>query len=112
MISLFFLSFLSSNKRVFPDRNIYVPEGFTPDADGRNDRLYPIPVGIREIRTFRIYNRWGTLIYDNRNANVSTGWDGTYLGTAQPMESYVWIAEGIDIDGKFIRRTGNTILVR
>jgi gliding motility-associated-like protein len=98
--------------RVFPDRNIYVPEGFSPDADGRNDRLYPIPVGIREIRTFRIYNRWGTLIYDNRNANVSTGWDGTYLGTAQPMESYVWIAEGIDIDGKFIRRTGNTILVR
>ena len=98
--------------RVFPDRNIYVPEGFTPDADGRNDRLYPIPVGIREIRTFRIYNRWGTLIYDNRNANISTGWDGTYLGTAQPMESYVWIAEGIDIDGKFIRRTGNTILVR
>jgi len=28
------------------------------------------------------------------------------------MESYVWVAEGIDIDGKFIRRTGNTILVR
>lgn len=98
--------------RVFPDRNIYLPEGFTPDGDGRNDRLYPIPVGIREIRTFRVYNRWGTLLYDNRNANISTGWDGTYLGIAQPMESYVWVAEGIDVDGKFIRRTGNTILIR
>lgn len=98
--------------RVFPDRNIYVPEGFTPDSDGRNDRLYPIPVGIREMRTFRIYNRWGKLLYDNKNANINNGWDGTHLGTAQPMESYVWIAEGIDIDGKFIRRTGNTILIR
>jgi gliding motility-associated-like protein len=98
--------------RVFPDRNIYVPEGFTPDADGRNDRLYPIPVGIREMRTFRIYNRWGTLLFDNKNANINTGWDGTYLGNAQPMESYVWIAEGIDVDGKFIRRSGNTILIR
>jgi gliding motility-associated-like protein len=89
-----------------------VPDGFSPDGDGRNDKLYPIPIGIREIRMFRIYNRWGTIVYDNKNASVNTGWDGTYLRTAQPMESYVWIAEGIDNDGKFIRRSGNTILIR
>jgi gliding motility-associated-like protein len=98
--------------RVFPNINIYVPDGFSPDGDGRNDKLYPIPIGIREIRMFRIYNRWGTLVYDNKNASVNTGWDGTYLRTAQPMESYVWVAEGIDNDGKFIRRSGNTILIR
>ena len=98
--------------RVFPNINIYVPDGFSPDGDGRNDKLYPIPIGIREIRMFRVFNRWGTLVYDNKNANVNTGWDGTYLRSAQPMESYVWIAEGIDNDGNFIRRTGNTILIR
>lgn len=98
--------------RVFPDRNIYVPDGFSPDNDGRNDRLYPILVGIKELKVFRIYNRWGTLLYDNKNANISTGWDGTYLSQQQPMESYVWIAEGIDVDGKYIRRTGNSILIR
>jgi gliding motility-associated-like protein len=98
--------------RVFPDKNIYVPEGFTPDNDGRNDRLYPIPVGIREMKVFRIYNRWGLLVYDNKNANANTGWDGTYKGTRQPMETFAWVAEGIDIDGVLIRRTGNTILIR
>ena len=98
--------------RVFPDRNIYVPEGFTPDNDGHNDRLYPILVGISEMKVFKIFNRWGTLVFDNKNATVNTGWNGAYLGRIQPMDSYVWIAEGIDVDGKPITRTGNTILIR
>ncbi len=98
--------------RVFPDRNIYVPEGFTPDNDGYNDRLYPILVGITEMKVFKIFNRWGTLVFDNKNATVNTGWNGAYLGRTQPMDSYVWIAEGIDVDGKRITRTGNTILIR
>jgi gliding motility-associated-like protein len=98
--------------RVFPDRNIYVPEGFTPDNDGHNDRLYPILVGISEMKVFKIFNRWGTLVFDNKNATVNTGWNGAYLGRTQPMDSYVWIAEGIDVDGKRITRTGNTILIR
>ena len=98
--------------RVFPDRNIYVPEGFTPDNDGHNDRLYPILVGIDEMRVFKIFNRWGTLVFDNKNATVNTGWNGTYLGRTQPMDTYAWIAEGIDVDGKLVTRTGNTILIR
>jgi gliding motility-associated-like protein len=64
------------------------------------------------MKVFRIYNRWGLLIYDNKNANANTGWDGTYKGTKQPMETYAWVAEGIDIDGNYLRRTGNTILIR
>jgi gliding motility-associated-like protein len=98
--------------RVYNERNIYVPEGFTPDNDGRNDRLYPLLVGIAEMKLFRIYNRWGVLVFDNKNANINTGWDGNYLGRIQPMETYAWVAEGIDVDGNYIRRTGNTILVR
>ena len=98
--------------RVFNDRNIYVPEGFSPDNDGRNDRLAPILVGINEMKVFRIYNRWGLLVYDNKNANAYNGWDGTYKGAKQPIETYAWVAEGIDVDGQYIRRTGNTILIR
>lgn len=98
--------------RVFNESEIYVPKGFTPDNDGNNDRLYPILVGIQEMRYFKIFNRWGNLIYDNKNANLNNGWDGTYKGAKLPTETYVWIAEGIDIDGKIISRNGNTILIR
>ena len=98
--------------RVFNDRDIYVPQGFSPDNDGRNDRLYPILVGIQKMNYFKVFNRWGILVYDNANANANTGWDGTYMGKPQPLESYAWVAEGIDIDGKIIRRSGNVILVR
>jgi gliding motility-associated-like protein len=98
--------------RVFPDRNIYVPEGFTPDNDGHNDRLYPILVGISEMRVFKIFNRWGTLVFDNKNATVNTGWNGTFQGRTQPIDTYAWVAEGIDVDGKLVTRTGNTILIR
>lgn len=94
------------------DYGIHVPGGFTPDNDGRNDRLYPIPVGIREVRFFKVFNRWGVLVFDNRSATASTGWDGMFKGIPAPMGTYAWIVEGIDVDGKLIRRTGNTILIR
>ena len=98
--------------RVHSEKNIHVPKGFTPNNDGHNDKLYPIPVGIKTMKAFRIYNRWGLLMYDNKDAGINDGWDGKYLGKPQPTETYTWIAEGIDDDGNPIRRSGNTILIR
>ena len=98
--------------RAVKEYGIHVPGGFTPDNDGRNDRLYPITVGIREMRVFRVFNRWGELVFDNRNATPSTGWDGTLKGRPAPMETYAWIAEGVDLDGNVIRKSGNAILIR
>ncbi len=98
--------------KIFKDRDIYVPKAFTPNNDGQNDLLYPIPVGIREMTVFRVYNRWGGLVYDNKTATSSTGWDGTYNGKPLPLGTYAWIAEGIDDDGNLVHRTGNTVLVR
>jgi gliding motility-associated-like protein len=98
--------------RAVKDYGIHVPGGFTPDNDGRNDRLHPITVGIKEMRVFKVFNRWGEQVYDNRNATSSTGWDGMFKGKPAPVETYAWIAEGVDLDGKIIRRSGNTILIR
>jgi gliding motility-associated-like protein len=97
---------------IFKDRDIYVPKAFSPNNDGQNDRLYPIPVGIKEMIQFKVFNRRGVLVYDNKNANASTGWDGTFRGKKLPVDTYVWVAQGIDEDGKTIRRTGNVVLVR
>ena len=59
---------------------------------------------------FSVYNRWGNLIYTTQDANQ--GWDGTFKGVAQPVETYLWIAEGIDVTGKKIVQKGMTSLVR
>jgi gliding motility-associated-like protein len=96
--------------RIFSQRDIYVPTTFTPNGDGTNDRLIPRLVGISDLLFFRVFDRWGQLVYQTSNENE--GWDGTYKGTAQPMETYAWIAEAKDTDGNIIKRSGTTILLR
>jgi gliding motility-associated-like protein len=95
--------------RVFKEREIYVPKGFSPNRDNKNDKLIPRLVGITELLYFKVYNRWGQLLYST--GIVGEGWDGTYRGAKQPMDTYVWMAEGKDIDGNIIKRAGNFILL-
>jgi adhesin/invasin len=90
--------------------NIYVPKVFTPNGDGSNDVLKPILVGISQFHYFNVYNRWGNLVFTTQDPN--RGWDGTFKGVPQPVETYLWIAEGIDINGKKIVAKGMTSLVK
>jgi gliding motility-associated-like protein len=87
-----------------------VPKVFTPNNDGTNDLLKPILVGIQTFRYFSVYNRWGNLIFTTEDPN--RGWDGTFKGVAQPVETYLWMAEGVDVEGKRIVAKGMTSLVR
>ncbi|MBL0133609.1 MAG: gliding motility-associated C-terminal domain-containing protein [Chitinophagaceae bacterium] len=98
--------------RMFKEREIYVPTAFTPNNDGKNDRLYPILAGVSQLTYFRVYNRWGNLIFETRQSGAAYGWDGTFKGQLQPTETYVWVAEGIDIDGKPVKRNGTSLLIR
>ncbi len=96
--------------KVYKGPEIYVPSGFTPDNDGRNDLLRAIPVGIREFQFFNVYNRWGQLIFSTRDPKI--GWDGRINGIEQPTGSYVWIAQAIDYNGKLISRKGMVTVIR
>lgn len=96
--------------RIFREREIFVPTAFTPNGDGQNDRIFPFLVGIRELKYFRIINRWGVLVFNSMTDQP--GWDGFYRGKPQPMEGYVWEAAGIDMDGKQISRQGSFTLIR
>jgi gliding motility-associated-like protein len=96
--------------KVYKGPDIYVPSAFTPNHDGRNDVLRPIAVGIREFRFFRIFNRWGNMIYSSKDP--SQGWDGKIRGLEQSTGSYVWIAEAIDYKGNLISRKGVVTIVR
>jgi gliding motility-associated-like protein len=100
----------SPAKLRFVPIDIYVPRVFTPNNDGTNDVVKPIVVGITTFHYFNIYNRWGNLIFSTKDPNV--GWDGRFKGVLQPVETYLWIAEGLDKDKKKITRRGMVSLVR
>ena len=89
---------------------IYVPSAFTPNNDGLNDLLRPTLMGIKELRYFRIFNRWGRLLFEAK-ANGS-GWDGKLKGSPLPTQVIVWIAEGIGVDGNIYMRKGTSTLLR
>ncbi len=91
---------------------IHVPKAFTPNGDGQNDRLVPFLVGIFELKYFRVYNRWGNLVFESTNATSSIGWDGLYKGLPQPMDNYLWTAVGTDAKGTPITARGSTLLIR
>lgn len=90
--------------------DILVPSGFTPNGDGKNDVLKPIPVGITEFQYFRIYNRWGQLLFSTSQQGI--GWDGRFNGVAQGSGTYVFVTQGKDIYGKTLFRKGTAVLIR
>lgn len=89
---------------------IFVPNAFTPNGDGQNDQLAPFFVGIKKFISFSVYNRWGQLLYKTENQGL--GWDGTYNGSIQPIETYVWMCEVLDENDSIVRKVGQTILIR
>jgi hypothetical protein len=73
----------------------------------------PLPVAITKLNFFRVYNRWGNIVYEQRNTmGAGIGWNGKYKGIDQPVGVYIWVAEGVDIDNKIVRVDGNTVLIR
>ncbi|HWN89200.1 MAG TPA: T9SS type B sorting domain-containing protein [Chitinophagaceae bacterium] len=89
---------------------IFVPTGFTPNGDGRNDVLKPIAVGIQRIEYFRVYNRWGQLVFST-TVN-GQGWNGEISGKPQTTNTYAWIVKAIDYTGKPIFQKGTSTLIR
>jgi gliding motility-associated-like protein len=89
---------------------IYVPTAFTPNADSKNDYLKPVLVGIVKVNYFRIYNRWGKLLFEMKSD--SQGWDGKVNNIPQEIQTIVWMIEAIDVDGKVHNQQGTTVLYR
>ena len=79
-----------------------MPTGFTPNNDGKNDMFTPIPVGIKSYNYFRIFNRWGQMIFSTTRQNK--GWDGMTGGKELPAGVYVWMIEGVTKIGRVITK--------
>ncbi len=96
--------------RVYKGPDIYVPTGFTPNGDGKNDKFTPFPVGMKSYNYFKVFNRWGQLVFSTTQLN--TGWDGRWGGGEQPAGTYVWMIEGLTKDNRVITKKGTVVMIR
>ncbi len=67
---------------------VYIPNAFSPNGDGINDLFMPASNCSFQDYEMRIFDRWGTLIYQTKNA--SDGWDGNYRGEEAESTAYVY----------------------
>ena len=89
---------------------IIVPNAFTPNNDGHNDVLRVITFGIQSLKYFRVYNRWGQLVFNSSSEGV--GWNGSIGGQQASTGTYVWMAAGVDYQGRLMQKEGTVILIR
>jgi gliding motility-associated-like protein len=88
---------------------IYVPTAFTPGINGINDNLKPFLMGFAKLNYFRIFDRWGKLLFQTQNE--LPGWDGNFKGQPVEMQTVVWMIEAIDVDGIIHQKKGTTVLI-
>ena len=103
--------------RVNKPRGVYVPTAFSPNNDLTNDLLvvHGISKQVRQIVTFKIFDRWGEQIYEDQNFEVNQpdrGWDGQFLGQPSDPGVYVWLLEAEYLDGHREKLKGDVTLVR
>ena len=79
---------VSVKLRVLPNCYIAVPNAFTPNGDGLNDYLYPLNAFKALDLDFKIYNRWGKLMF--ATSDWTKKWNGTVGGDPQGAGAYVW----------------------
>ena len=92
-----------------------MPTAFTPNGDGVNDYISPMAFGVTKI-DFRIYNRWGQLVYWSNDPQITylqqKGWDGTYKGKPQSMDAYAYTLHVVFNDGTEATKQGSITLIR
>jgi gliding motility-associated-like protein len=90
---------------------IAVPSAFTPNGDGLNDYLYPLNAFKADNLTFRVYNRYGQMVFQTNDWTKK--WDGTINGHPEPPGTFVWTLQYTDHDsGKQFFLKGTSILIR
>ncbi len=93
---------------------IFIPSGFTPNNDGKNDLFYIKGKGIGIIKSLLIFDRWGEKIFERTNFNIddkASAWDGKYKGMLVPGGTYVYLAEMQCENGQPIIKKGTVTVI-
>ena len=86
-----------------------VPTGFSPNGDGINDYVQVKGYGIKEM-IFKIYNRWGELVYSTNN--IDAKWDGKYKGELQEQDAFAYLLNVTFTDNSTYSKQGSITLIK
>jgi gliding motility-associated-like protein len=98
-----------------PGSEVFIPNAFTPDGDGVNDVLFVQGRGIKIIKSFRIFSRWGELVFEKSNfspGDKSSGWDGRIRGKLASPDVFVYVCEAVCEKGTPAIFKGNTAVLK
>ena len=83
-------------------KSVNLADAFSPNDDGANDWFFPqTSKDVVQIKAFRIFNRWGELVFERLNFEANRpelGWNGIFKNTLQPAEVYAWTLEATFLD--------------
>lgn len=96
--------------KVFKGPAYYIPNAFSPNNDGLNDRFSALPVGISSTDWFRIYNRYGQMVFETKDP--VNGWDGRFKGKIQDTGTFTWLIRGKGYNNQLVEMKGTVILIR
>ena len=97
------------------NREVFVPNAFSPDGNGFNDIFYLQSKNDIPIATFKIFDRWGALIYETEDCftnNPSCGWDGSFLDKNLNSGVFIYFIQIGFLDGVTLELTGDITLVK
>ena len=95
--------------------NVYIPNTFSPNNDGMNDVFYIRGKGIASVKSLRIFNRWGAVVFSKINFSINepgAGWDGRYNGQMLTPDVFVYEAEIICDNNEVFPMKGNVTLIK
>jgi len=95
--------------------NLYMPNTFSPNADGVNDVFFPAGKGIAGVKSLRVFNRWGQVVFEKIQfaANdAAAGWNGSFNGQALPPDVYIYACDVICGNGEVLSYKGDVTLIR
>lgn len=88
----------------------YLPTAFTPGNDGLNDLLRPYLIGMKGLKSFSVFDRWGKRIFFT--TTYGEGWNGKVKGVDQPTNVYIWVLEFYNAANKLQMEKGSVTLIR
>jgi gliding motility-associated-like protein len=96
---------------------IYVPNIFSPNGDGKNDvfTIYADTRMVKNIKSFQVFSRWGEVVYEYYNFepnNPAFGWDGKHRGQELTPAVFAWYAVVEFVDGSELLLEGDVTLHR
>ena len=94
---------------------IFVPTGFTPNGDFNNDLLSVYGIQGVQVNVFRVYDRWGEVVFEDTDFEVndaSRGWNGMFKGREMMPGVYTWVVEAEFTNGFKDVFSGNTTLIK